>query len=222
MKIDVLLFQLAIVFLPGLIWAQLDARYAMKEKPGPAEFFVRAFIFGLVTYVGVYFWYEIWGRSFSLLEISDSDSKIFLSKEFIDEIIISVPVSFILAIIWIYAATYRWLTRFLHTIRATKKYGDEDVWDLTFNSSEAKPDYVHVRDFDKGIVYAGWVEAFSETGKLRELLLSDVIVYGNSDGEDTTEETEIRFLYIARDKTDIHIEFPHASPSGTGKDGIKE
>ena len=81
-----------------------------------------------------------------------------------------------------------------------------------------RPEYVHVRDFDKNITYAGWVKAFSETGKLRELLLSDVVVYSNSDEEATTiEETKIRFLYIARDKTDIHIEFPHISSEGKEK-----
>ena len=63
MKIDSLFFQLAIVFLPGLIWAQLDARYAMKEKPGPAEFLVRAFMFGLVTDLGVYLGYGWDGNS---------------------------------------------------------------------------------------------------------------------------------------------------------------
>ena len=218
MKIDILVFQLGIIFLPGLIWAQLDARYAMKEKSGPAEFFIRAFIFGLVTYVGVYCLYGLLGCNFSLLEINYSGTRKFLSKEFIDEIIISVPFSFVLAVIWIYAATYKLLTRFLHRIRATKKYGDEDVWDLAFNSSEVRPEYVHVRDFDKNITYAGWVKAFSETGKLRELLLSDVVVYSNSDEEATTiEETKIRFLYIARDKTDIHIEFPHISSEGKEK-----
>ena len=207
MKIDLLLFQLAIVFLPGLIWAQLDASYAMKGKPGPAEFLIRAFMFGLVTYAGVYCVYEILGCNFSLLETSGSESNIFLSKEFIDEISISVPFSFLLAVIWIYAATYKWLTRFLHLIRATKKYGDEDVWDLAFNSPEMGSEYVHVRDFDKNITYAGWVSAFSDTGKLRELLLSDALIY-----DDSGEGTKIRLLYIARDKTDIHIEFPYASP----------
>lgn len=207
MKIDILLFQLAIVFLPGLIWAQLDASYAMKEKPGPAEFLIRAFMFGLVTYVGVYCGYAMAGCSFSLLETGDPKLNIFLSKEFIDEISISVPVAFVLAVIWIYAATYKWLTRFLHKIRATRKYGDEDVWDLAFNSPEMGSEYVHVRDFDKNITYAGWVSAFSDTGKLREILLSDALIY-----DDSGEETKIRLLYIARDKTDIHIEFPHASP----------
>ena len=203
MKIDSLFFQLAIVFLPGLIWAQLDARYAMKEKPGPAEFLVRAFMFGLVTYLGVYLGYGWLGREFSLPVISDSDSPKFLTADFSDEILTSIPVSFALAVVWLYAGTYRWLTRLLHGIGATKKYGDEDVWDLTFNSREVETEYVHVRDFDKRIIYAGWVSAFSETEKLREILLRDAIVYYETD-----QKTEVPWLYIARDKTDIHIEFP--------------
>lgn len=51
---NILLVQLAIVFLPGLIWAQLDVRYAQKAKPSQAEFLIRAFIFGLMTYAAVY------------------------------------------------------------------------------------------------------------------------------------------------------------------------
>ena len=40
---NILLVQLAIVFLPGLIWAQLDVRYAQKAKPSQAEFLIRSF-----------------------------------------------------------------------------------------------------------------------------------------------------------------------------------
>ncbi len=203
MKIDGLLFQLAIVFLPGLIWAQLDARYALKEKPGPAEFLVRAFMFGLVTYLGVYLVYRVCGGDFSIPEISGSASTKFLTTDFFDEILTSIPVSFFLAVVWLYANTYKWLTRLLHKIRATRKYGNEDVWDLTFNSHEVETEYVHVRDFDKRIIYAGWVSAFSETEKLREILLRDAIVYYETDSK-----TEVPWLYIARDKADIHIEFP--------------
>lgn len=203
MKIDGLLFQLAIVFLPGLIWAQLDARYALKEKPGPAEFIVRAFMFGLVTYVGVYLIYQVFGGDFSVPEISDSASTTFLTANFFDEILTSIPVSFLLAVVWLYADTYKWLTRLLHKVRATRKYGQEDVWDLTFNSNEVETEYVHVRDFDKRIIYAGWVSAFSETEKLREILLRDAIAYYETD-----KKTAVPWLYLARDKTDIHIEFP--------------
>ena len=48
MRIDLLFIQLAVVFLPGLIWTQLAATYAMKERPTPADFLIRAFIFGLL------------------------------------------------------------------------------------------------------------------------------------------------------------------------------
>ena len=65
-------------------------------------------------------------------------------------------------------------------------------------------EYVHVRDFDKGVTYTGWVRAFSETEKLRELLLVDVILYHRDDGE----PTKVLLLYLARDRSDIHIEFP--------------
>lgn len=41
----------------------------------------------------------------------------------------------------------------------------------------AAVEYVHFRDFANNIVYAGWVKEFSETDKLRELVLRDVQVY---------------------------------------------
>jgi hypothetical protein len=97
------------------------------------------------------------------------------------------------------------LTRFLQLIGATKKYGDEDVWDFTFNSRDTAVEYVHVRDFANQCVYAGWVNTFSETDRLRELVLLDVIVY-DFDGQ---ELYRVPRLYLARAPDSIHIEFPY-------------
>ncbi len=69
------------------------------------------------------------------------------------------------------------LTWVLQKIHATKRYGDEDVWEFMFNSSRAEAEYIHLRDFEKKITYAGWVETFSETEKQRELVLRDVVVH---------------------------------------------
>jgi hypothetical protein len=99
------------------------------------------------------------------------------------------------------------LTQFLQRIGATKRYGDEDVWDLTFNSGKAEVEYVHVREFDKKLTYAGWVEAFSETEKLRELRLRDVIVY-DFEGNILFETPRV---YLARRMDNIDIEFPYRS-----------
>ena len=210
--IDIILVQLAIVFLPGLIWAQIDARYAAKEKLGQAEFIIRAFLFGVSTYAIVYVGYRLSGQTFSALNVEASGPTRLLLDDFVDEILVSVVVAFVLAIVWLYAATYKILARLLIRTRATKRYGDEDVWDFTFNSSQEEIEYVYVRDFNKGVTYAGWVRAFSETGKSRELLLRDVIMY-DKEGDDPAK---VPLLYLERDGTDIHIEFPfrRSSPSG--------
>ena len=206
--IDIILVQLAIIFLPGLIWAQIDARYAAKESPGQAEFLIRAFLFGMSTYAITYAGYRVLGQSFSDFSIDGESSTRLLRGEFVDEIIASATLSFVLAVFWIYLANYKLLNKLLFLMKATSKYGHEDVWDFTFASSGEEVEYVHVRDFRRGIIYAGWVHVFSETGKLRELLLKDVIIY---DGEGRQTGT-VPLLYIAKDGSDIHIEFPHRGP----------
>jgi hypothetical protein len=110
----------------------------------------------------------------------------------------------ILAILWLYGATYKIGTRFLQKIGATKTFGDEDVWDFTFNSSVAAVEYVHFRDFANQIVYAGWVREYSETDKLRELVLRDAEIY-DFDGNKLFETP---LVYFARNPENIHIEFP--------------
>ena len=68
----------------------------------------------------------------------------------------------------------------------------------------ATPSSVDVRDLDRGITYAGWVRAYSETGKLRELLLRDAIVL-----DKTGAVIDVPLLYLARQDSDVHIEFPY-------------
>jgi hypothetical protein len=205
MKIDLLVLQLATVFLPGLIWARLDARYALKTKPSDTEFVIRAFIFGLVSYAVSFAIYGLLGWPIALINLTEASGQPIVTAAIAREIFFATFVGFVLAILWIYAATYKWLTRFLQRIGATKTYGDEDVWDFTFNSSVAAVEYVHFRDFEKQIVYAGWVKEFSETEKLRELVLREVKVYDF----DSNLLFETPLLYLARSPQDVHIEFPY-------------
>lgn len=95
-------------------------------------------------------------------------------------------------------------SRFLQAIRATKRYGDEDVWDFILNSSQAFAEYVHVRDFDRRLNFSGWVSAFSLKEEFRELLLRDVEV--------TDFEGDVLYntprVYISMPKEGLLIEFP--------------
>ena len=208
MKIDILVIQIAILFIPGLIWAQIDSRYALISKPSDTEFFVRAFLFGVVSYCATFGFYKIFRWDFVIVDFANADKKEVVTYSIIKEVLWAIATSLVLSVIWIYAATYKLFNRFLRFIRATKKFGDEDVWDYTFNSRYGSVDYVHFRDFSNKIVYAGWVDAFSETEKLRELTLRDVQIF-DFDGE---KLFEVPRVYLAREAGNIHIEFPQRPP----------
>lgn len=203
---SVIVVQIALIFLPGIIWASFDARWASKKPVSQFQLTINAFLFGLATYAIVFLLYGLFGKKFDLVGdiVRDGAKSISLSNAW-DEILFAVIIAFISSIIWIYFSTYKIFTRFLQTIKATNKFGDEDVWDYVLNSSDPSVEYVNVRDFEKEIVYSGYVSVFSETDKLRELILRDVEV--------TNFAGEILFnmpkIYIARAPDDIHIEFPY-------------
>lgn len=203
--VNLFLVQLAVIFLPGIIWARLDASYAAKVKPSEIEFVARAFVFGLTVYAVEYTVFSWRHWPFAIVDLAAADSKQVVTAAIAREVVWALAISIILALIWVYASTYKLLTRFLQFIKATKKYGDEDVWDFTLNSGKAAVEYAHFRDLQNGFLYSGTVEAFSETDRLRELVLRHVIVY-NLEGIKLYETPR---LYLARAPENINIEFPN-------------
>jgi hypothetical protein len=98
-----------------------------------------------------------------MADLANASTKQVVTKNIFNEIILGLVISVVLSVGWLYVSTYKIITRVLQTIKATKKYGDEDVWDYTFNAPDAAVEYVHVRDFENEYVYAGWVNSFSKT-----------------------------------------------------------
>lgn len=203
-RLDLFIAQIAVIFLPGIIWARFDARYAGREKRSDLDFFIAAFVYGVVAYAMTFVLFLLFKRPFHMIDLKGAKDDLVLTQAIGIEILVATGVGFVLGIVWVYASTWKWLTRVLQFIKATKRYGDEDVWDFTFNSPGESSRYVNVRDFDKKIVYTGLVNAFSETGKLRELTLYDVKLY-DFDGNFMYD---VPRLYLARKPDDIHVEFP--------------
>lgn len=203
-SLDVFMAQAAVLLLPGIIWARLDVRYAAMGKPSEFDFVLRAFVYGLASYAVTFVIYSLAGSRFAFIDVAEAKDKSIFTQTIGGEILIATAVGFTLGIGWVYASTWKLFTQFLQTIGATKRYGDEDVWDFTFNSPDPSVGFVHVRDFEKGLVYAGRVNAFSESGKLRELTLFDVQLYDFNG----VLLDEVPRLYLARKADDIHIEFP--------------
>lgn len=207
---DFILVQIAIAFLPGMIWARIEQRYVGNSPRSHTDFFINALVFGLATYSVVYVVYAAFGLEFSLTIQGDGDAATIDLALFADEILVSLPLSLALALLWVYSANHKWLGWIVKRIGASKRYGDEDVWNFAFNSRDAFNEYVHVRDRSSSITIAGWVSAFSDNEGLRELLIRDAQTFDLDTGEMISEAPH---LYIARDRSDILIEFPHKKES---------
>jgi hypothetical protein len=82
-----------------------------------------------------------------------------------------------------------------------------------FNSGRPEVEYVHLRDFEKKLAYAGWVEVWSESEKTREIVLRDVAV-SDFEGNELFRTPRV---YLARKADNIDIEFPYTAPETAGE-----
>jgi hypothetical protein len=207
--LDFFFFQLAIIFLPGLIWERVVTKYALSRAPTPFEIGLRTFTFGLTAYVITYAILTVAGIQVVIPEFK-KDASFIIDKRFLTEFATAVIVAVCGSVFWLYALNYRWSSRILRCIGATKKYGGEDVWDFTFNSSDPWSEYVHVRDYANNKIYSGWVKAFSESEKTRELLLREVEVF-DLEG---TRLYSMPLIYLGCAPDSVYIEFP-VPPGGS-------
>jgi Family of unknown function (DUF6338) len=205
---DIFILQIAIIFVPGMIWERIDALFALKGTPSQFDIVRRSFVFGLVAYILTYGFYVLLGWPFYFLRI-DKDQPI-LNENLFGEIAFATGIATLCGVFYIYIVNYKVLYRVMRSIKVSKRYGNEDVWDYTFSSWDADVEYIHIRDFEKKVTYAGWVELYSESDKTRELVLRDVIVY-DFDGNQLFETARV---YLARKVDNIDIEFPYREQPG--------
>jgi Family of unknown function (DUF6338) len=201
--LDFFFFQLAIIFLPGLIWERIVAKYALKRPPTTFETGLRTFTFGLTSYMATFALFFLIGIEVYLPEVK-KDAPFIVEARYLKQFVVAIAVSLVGSIVWLYILNYRWGGWFLRAIRATKKYGDEDVWDFAFNSPAAWSEYVYVRDHENDKVFSGWVVSFSQTGEVRELLLRDTEVF-DLEGKKLYDTP---LIYLGRAPDSIDIEFP--------------
>jgi hypothetical protein len=206
LNVSSLFFQLALIFIPGFVWMKIHTRYGFKGEKTQFDLILNAFIFGVLSYAILYFVYLAKGWELKIFTLQP-DSNRLVPPDIFPEIVGALGISIAGGILTLYAENRKLFTRFVQKIGATRTYGDEDVWDFVFNSPSAAVNFVHLRDFEQQVVYAGYVEVFSETGRLRELVISNVIVY-DFDG---AEMYKVPRLYLARERHNVHIEFPSAS-----------
>lgn len=120
------------------------------------------------------------------------------------EVVVASLIGVVLAVLASYVQRFKLINWFGRKIGATHRFGDEDVWEYFHNSPDTGS-WLYVRDHQEELVYYGWLEAYSETGDDRELLLSDVEVYTNETDEPLDA---VPFLYVSRAACDFTIQIP--------------
>jgi hypothetical protein len=203
MRIDAATLQVAILALPGLIWAMLDAATRHPSQSGQFIYVLRVFVFGVVTYAVLALGYRIVGRPFNAFELSVSETS-FTTKT--DEILWSIPLALALASLWIAGRTYSWLYTVLNKVNVSDHTGNSDIWEFSLSPASPVGGSVHVRDFAEKVVYSGYVRAYSDSPDLREILLVNASVYDFSGKEMYSKPA----IYLARATDNIIVEFDEA------------
>jgi hypothetical protein len=68
LTIGLTILQIALIFLPGIIWSGLDARYVAKKERTQFQVTLNAFVFGIVCYVVAFLTYDVLGKPFQVFE----------------------------------------------------------------------------------------------------------------------------------------------------------
>ncbi len=201
-------FQLAVVFVPGLIWSSIVDRLCTNARPR-SEFsaVIRAFGFGIASYLVYFVIVRLWSGSWPTLlngvtAVPGAGDLRTLRPQ---DILFASLLATVLAVLWSAASNRKWFMRFMQWLGVTRKFGDEGVWEFTFNQGIPSVEYVNIRDFENHVTYAGFVKAFSEGGDFREILLDQVRV---SDLDSGTHLFKMPVIYLSRKRDSLHIEFP--------------
>ena len=209
MSLSSFLIRVTLLVLPGIIGSLLFRKIRGKATRKDWEDYLEILVFSFLSY-GTY------GLFVLFLNTVHTTSEPFLVlRAFTNENVpIDKPVgqaifaasltSVPVALIASYVDEYKLINKLASLIKATRRFGDEDVWDYFNRSPDIK--WVYVRDLKRDIYYYGWIQAWSDPYKERELLLREVDVYKRSTAE-FLYKTDVVYLSRKHDDLTIDVDF---------------
>lgn len=208
----VFIVRILFLLLPGAIASSIYWKLKGRSTQKDWEDFFEIIIFSLISYLiyalitFVLGLFNVWwvgiglrAKEFSYFQpVFDEKLTLDLAEVFYT-CLIAIP----LGVIASYLNTYKTINKIGQKIGATTRFGDEDVWDFINRSPDFKGQWVTIRDHKLKLNYACWIEAFSDSGKERELLLREVNVYS----DETCELLyNVDILYLSRKADEISLE----------------
>ena len=127
------------------------------------------------------------------------------------DVLFASGASVILAIALSYMHKYKLWNKFAQIIRASNRYGDEDVFNFMLDSNPESINgrWIYIRDHKLNLLYYGYASVWSEAKEKREIVLMDVDVYSNDNAILLYSTDKV---YISRNDDDITIEIPKQQP----------
>ena len=206
MDISALVIRIIFLLLPGAVAASIYWKMKGRATRKDWEDFLEVIVFSLFSYaiyaVIVYFinWKWSAGVQFTAFD-AFFDDKIAVRWQ---DIVFSSLTGVGVALIASYSYQFKIINRFGKLVRATQRFGDEDVWDFVHRSPDVRGGWVIVRDHKLNLYHTCWIQAFSDSGKERELLLREVDVYDDASGE-WRYSTPVMYLSRKQDELTIEI-----------------
>ena len=215
MDISGLAVRIIFLLLPGAIAASLYWKLKGRATRKDWEDLLEVVIFSICSYLVyaictyvlgcfdfVWIRFGLQARTFTRFEAFFDEKAPLDLVEIFYVSLSSIP----LAVLASYAYQYKWLNIFGQKIGATTRLGDEDVWNSFYQNVYVKGRWATIKDHKLNLYYYCWVQAFSDSGKERELILREVHVY---DGSAARRLYKTDFMYLSRNSDDLTIELAY-------------
>lgn len=217
MKVDQFFLTLLYVATPGMLCYFLLKRLVGKIGDDLSEKIFSIFLLSVLSYLlldsirSIQIQFSSVNFQLSNIILHPDDVKTF-------DVLAASAVSIVLSIVLSYLYRYKVWNNFAKWIKATTRFGDEDVFNYLLDSKadDINGRWIYVRDHKVNLLYYGYVNIWSETKEKREIVLIDVDVYSNENGDLLYSTDKV---YISRNDDDITIEIPKVI---TGSDVLQD
>ena len=215
---NLFLWQLVIVFLPGIIFVGIFRHLTIGPERSQFVLISQVLVFGILSYIaldtliGLYNWVFTPDHKFALYNIEIWQMLLNINNEEIQSYdglladvfwacTLTIPLSSIASLLY----QEKFLLSIAKIVGVSNKFGDDDTWNYYLNAKEI--DWVVVRDYKQQIAFFGRLVFFSGPEKKREIVLKDVSVNREATDENEAEKLyEVPSIYLELESGNFSIE----------------
>jgi len=197
MDLTELAFKLVIILIPGIFATQIVKNVTIDKKWDSFKFSIYSLLFGFFCYLLLEWIYNLLdlkslGASnyhLTIWETSVKEDSIIPFQEVLYASIISIIIGVIAS--WI--RTNRIIFKIAQFLKITRKFGEGDLYYEYLRQENLNLVYVH--EIGRELTFSGYVNYYSQTDKIKELVLKNVEVFNYVTSEHLYDLDSIYFSW---------------------------